>query len=129
MEKKMRVELQKPYAFIDIIRFAYDEDFSKIDESFFEGKLLFSKSEIANESAYLEKNTIVYVDTLVFENNENDEYYSNFVVDNDLNIICLGEILVDVIGSYKDYKDELNIGLVLKALEYYLDNDTFMELD
>lgn len=129
MEKEMRVELQKPYAFIDIIRFAYDEDFSKLDESFFEGKLLFNKSEINKESEYLKKDTIVYVDTLVFENNENDEYYSNFVVDNDLNVICLGEILVDVIGSYKDYKDELNIDLVLKALEYYLDNDTFMELD
>jgi len=90
---------------------------------------LFSKSEINNESEYLKKDTIVYVDTLVFENNENDEYYSNFVVDNDLNIICLGEILVDVIGSYKDYKDELNIDLVLKALDYYLDNDTFMDLD
>jgi len=125
----MKIELQKPYAFRDIIKYAYDEDFSRIDESFFEGKLLFNKYEIGNESEYLKKNTIVYIDTLVFEDNENDEYYSNFVINNNLNVICLGEILVDVIGSYKDYKDELNIDLVLKALDYYLDNDTFMELD
>ena len=125
----MRVEVQKPYAFEDIIKFAYDEDFSIVDESFFEGKLLFSKSETDNESEHLKKNTIVYVDALVFEDNDNDEYYSDFVVENNLDIVCLGEILVDVVASYKDYKNELNIDLVLKALDYYLNNDTFMELD
>ena len=125
----MKFELQTPYTFEEIIIFAYNEIPYRTSDSFFEGKILFRELEVDNDSNFLRRDMIIYLDILIFENNENEEYYSDFVIEKNLDIICLGEIFIDIIDSYKDYKKELDIDLVLEALHYYLDNDDFMEIN
>ena len=125
MEINMIIEIHKAYTLGQLINFTYNEAANDPSESQLDGKSLFIHYDGATTS-----NKEVYLENIDFDKNiNNDEGYSEFIDGNDLDILCTGATFVAVISSYKDYKNELNIDLVLKALDYYLDNDNFMEID
>lgn len=85
---------------------------------------LFTKNDVSVPQA----DTIYILD---YYDNEggNPEGYTQYVLDNNLELAYNGELFVDVISSYQDYKIEFDVNLLIKALEYYCENDNFMEIE
>lgn len=130
----MILELQKPYPFSDVIIFAFNEEPNELRDSFFEGVDIY----VEGTDVYFSKDwqltgdTLVYLDETVddedYDEENNPEGYSEFVLKNGLEFEYLGQNFCDVIDVYKDQRDELDIDLVLKSLDYYAKRDTFLAL-
>lgn len=57
------------------------------------------------------------------------EVYSDFVTSNELELIYYGQQFNDVLRSVFEQEASANIVKVVSALNYYLENDDFMEVN
>ena len=63
-----------------------------------------------------------------FDEDEDDEVPVPFVEEKDLELCYRDETIVDVVGACLHQKTDVSIDEVMKALEYYMENDSFLEL-
>lgn len=81
---------------------------------------------VAENTKNINEDTIIYLDYINPEINlDNMEGYSKFVLENNLEILCLGDIFLDVVDFYKEQRNYFESTELIKSLEYYLDNDDF----
>ena len=121
----MEIKIQTQYALSELIDFAYYEKVDEVWDSQLDGMAIFTSSN----QTELKPETPVYLDYINPElYKDNVEGYSSFVIRNNLDILCLGEIFLDVIDFYKTQKSNLDYNLVIRSLTYYLEKDDFLEL-
>ena len=90
----MEIKIQTQYALSELIDFAYYEKVDEVWDSQLDGMAIFTSSN----QTELKPETPVYLDYINPElNKDNVEGYSSFVIRNNLDILCLGEIFLDVI--------------------------------
>lgn len=130
----MRLELQKPYKLGDVVQeafnfFSTNLNFTNAEDEYDVGNL-FAKFEDYDNFIV---DTIVYLDEPVsdeeYDEENNPEGYSQFVFDNNLELFCYGYIFSDVMSLYCQQKKTLDIELFFKCLKYYLEHDTFLDVD
>lgn len=134
MEQEMRLELQQPYKLIEIVEnsfefFQQNSDVTNADEDYEVGDLFTTAENWNNYSP----NTIVYLDEPVsddeYDEENNPEGYSQFVLDNELELFCYGYIFSDIMSLYCQQKKDLDVALFFKCLKYYLEHDTFLDVE
>lgn len=59
---------------------------------------------------------------------DDEEVPITFVEENGLELCYRDETIVDVVGACLHQKTDVSLEEVLKALEYYMENDSFLEL-
>lgn len=130
----MRLELQKPYKLRDVVQeafnfFSKNLNLTNADDEYDIGNLFTTCEDYNNYSV----DTIVYLDEPVDDNEydeeNNPEGYSRFVLDNDLDLFCYGYIFSDVMSLYCEQKKDLDMELFFKCLKYYQEHDTFLDID
>lgn len=122
----MNLEIQKPYSLLYLLKYAYKDPIKNIWDSILDNMVLF----IAENTKNINEDTIVYLDYINPEiNSDNIEGYSKFVLESNLEILCLGDIFLDVIDFYKEQRDYFESTELIKSLEYYLNNDDFLDFD
>jgi hypothetical protein len=68
-----------------------------------------------------------YLDSCSIVQDNGDEVFSNFITTNKLELIYYGERFVDVIHNVQHQKKDATLEEYVKALNYYSDNDTFLD--
>lgn len=120
----MILEIQKPYSLLYLLKYAYKDPVKEIWDSVLDNMVLFVKENTKN----INEDTIIYLDYINPEiNSDNIEGYSEFVLKSNLEILCLGDIFLDVVDFYKEQKNCFEATELIKSLEYYLDNDDFLD--
>lgn len=72
--------------------------------------------------------TVCYVDHYPQEENERD-YYSEFVNNNNLQLICSGENFFNVVSLCYEQKEDATVDEIVKCLNHYLEEDDFLDLN
>lgn len=57
-----------------------------------------------------------------------EEVYPEFVNTNSLNVLCTGDVFIDVYDALESEKENFTKNDFIRALNYYLENDEFIEL-
>lgn len=131
---------QKEYSLKQILEFTfYELDHSSEDNCTIDELRVFAKTERDLDNPNPQTVVILekYAEYLWDEDSNIDEDvydemygegYTQFVLDNKLHLMYNGELFVDVVSSFKDYRKELNADLLVKALEHYSKRDCFLEI-
>lgn len=115
------LEFQKVYTFNDILE--YLRNIYKDTKSLYDDNNSWCIYSNTNE---ISLGTICYLEDYPEINDEDEEFYSQFIVDNALELICYDETIQDVlISALNQNKDLSNLDL-LNALNYYLEHDNFI---
>lgn len=72
--------------------------------------------------------TECYIDDYPDFDDDDNEVALPFVEENDLEFLCSDENIVDVIGACLHQKEDASVEEIVQALEFYMENDTFLEL-
>ncbi len=117
------LELKKGYQLsqiIEIIKSNLEKNgFSNAD---FE---LYTKEYVKNAHP----NLICYLDIGPTITDDDDEIYPDFVRDNSLEFYFYGQQFEDVISSVLDQKKNPTVGEFVSALNYYTENDAFLDFE
>lgn len=124
----MKLELQKPYKLKEILEIIYELNEDEI--KFIDNLWLFNSDEENDDD--LSPESIVYFDKPINisyekEDVEHEDFFSEFVKENNLWNCYYGEQFIDVLSHYKNNTNELNIDLLIKGLNYYNNIDDFYE--
>ncbi|QDQ88487.1 hypothetical protein FMZ60_13405 [Alcaligenaceae bacterium SJ-26] len=68
----------------------------------------------------------VYVDEYPVGDDAGDDVFPDFVVSNDLELLYYGAQFVDVLNNVLMQVSDPDVGLVIDALDYYMNNDDFL---
>ncbi len=124
----MKLELQKPYKLKEILEIIYELNEDEI--KFIDNLWLFNSDEENDDD--LSPESIVYFDKPINisyekEDVEHEDFFSEFVKENNLWNCYYGEQFIDVLSHYKNNTNGLNIDLLIKGLNYYNNIDDFYE--
>jgi hypothetical protein len=72
--------------------------------------------------------TICYLDHYPIIINDK-EIYSEFVTSNELELLYYGEQFNDVLSNIYNQKKTADTNIIIRALNYYMDNDDFLDID
>ena len=103
----------------------FQEVLRNIKENLDEGVSYCIYSKISDCSE-LDLDTICYIDDYPEITDDDDEIYSEFVVNNSLNIIFREELVQDVVRNVLHQKALATDGELIKAISYYSKKDSFM---
>lgn len=113
------MELRKPYRLQEIIEIVSkniaNDEFSDSDYC------LYSNEDIARPEQ------LCYIDLYPTINDNGEEVYPDFVKDKSLEIFYYGQQFEDVLMSAFNQKCSASIDDYIDALNYYMENDTFMD--
>lgn len=125
--KMPTLNIHQEYTLEELLEFTFHEMYiNSHSECFINDLRLFTNDYVSVPQA----DTIHILDCYDYENEENNpEGYTRYVLDNNLELAYNGELFVDVVSSYQDYKTEFDVKLLIKALAYYCENDNFMEIE
>lgn len=122
----MSIEIQKPYSLLELIKYAYYDTVKELWDSKLDNMVLF----VSENTDSICTDTIIYLDYINPDiNSSNADGYSEFVLQNNLEILCLGDIFLDVIDFYKNQKADFNYNELIISLEHYLSKDDFLDFD
>ncbi|MBI0472628.1 hypothetical protein EXT68_22485 [Pectobacterium parmentieri] len=82
-----------------------------------------------NSDEPLSQDTWCYVDEYPTGDDNGNDVFSDFVVNNDLELLYYGEQFTDVINNVLMQEDEPDISIIIEALNYYMENDDFLDFD
>lgn len=122
---KPALSIHQKYTLSYLLAFIFQE--MSIDDgtnSSLDGLRVFTEDYVINP----EPDTVVILDGYDDEG-RNEEGYTKYVLENQIDLAYEGWLVADVVGSYMDYKTEFDAALLIAALEYYAENDTFMSFD
>jgi hypothetical protein len=68
-----------------------------------------------------------YIDLYPTGDENNEDVFSEFVIKNNLELAYYGEQFIDVINNVRHQKKNAKIEDFVKALNYYSENDTFLD--
>lgn len=121
----MEINIQTQYSLLHLIKFAYFEKVDNVWDSELDGMAIF----VLNNEDPLDAETKVFLDYINPDKyQDNPEGYSSFIIENNLDILCLGSIFLDVIDFYKSQKLGLDSNLIIESLKYYLEEDDFLDI-
>jgi hypothetical protein len=80
------------------------------------------------DSGKMLANAKYYLDDPVFVNDDDEEVFPKFVVDNGLDLIYSSERFQDVVDLAYRQKPSASVDEIIAALNYYDDNDDFLDL-
>ncbi|WP_298479623.1 hypothetical protein [uncultured Maribacter sp.] len=72
---------------------------------------------------------ICYLDVGPTITNEDEEVYSDFVIENSLELYYDGQQFEDVLSNVLHQKSDATIDIFISAVNYYDDNDTFLDIE
>ena len=121
----MKIEPKNNYKLIDIIKFIINSDQEYIMDNYD----LYVKVGDDNVSNHL----ICYVSEEPIEIDDKDnEIYPKFVVNNELEYFCSGQLLEDVVYNVQHQLKNKNkvqdIEQFVVSLDFYLENDNFLDI-
>lgn len=87
---------------------------------------IYSKISDSND---LRLNTICYIDDYPEITDDDEEIFSDFVMDNSLNLLFREELVQDVISNVLHQKASATEQEILDSISYYSKNDSFMNLN
>lgn len=70
-----------------------------------------------------------YIDDYPTGDEEGEDLFSDFVNNNGLELIYYGGQFIDVIKNVLMQAANPNVELIINALNYYMDNDDFIDID
>ena len=115
-------------------KYLFDELINEIKEMYLkEGDSAFYKNSgwcLYAQNSKIKLDTECYV--LPYPEIDDDDYTEElpeFAVQNNLECIYRDEMLQDVIAAAVDEDEDISNKKILKAIEYYAEYDTFMDLD
>lgn len=121
--KKPVLNTHQEYTLKELLEFTfYEMQIADTTSCFIENLRLFTKGCLEHTP---QADTVIILDVF---NDAHEEGYTQYVLDNNLELAYDGELFVDVILSYQDYESGFDVELLIDALEYYSENDTFMEI-
>ncbi|AOR62950.1 hypothetical protein [Pectobacterium wasabiae] len=82
-----------------------------------------------NSDKPLSQDMWCYVDEYPTGDDNGNDVFSDFVVNNDLELLYYGEQFIDVINNVLMQEDEPDIYIIIEALNYYMENDNFLDFD
>lgn len=125
--KMPTLHIRQEYTLEALLAFAfYELHITSCSDSVISNLHLFTDNDVIVPQA----DTIYILDYYDYTDEENDpEGYTQYVLANNLELAYNGELFVAVISSYQDYKTEFDVILLIKALEYYCENDDFMKIE
>ena len=122
--KKPVLNIHQEYTLKELLEFTfYEMQIADTTSCFIENLRLFTKGCLEHTP---QADTVIILDVF---NDVHEEGYTQYVLDNNLELAYNGELFVDVVSSYQDYKTEFDVKLLIKALAYYSENDNFMEIE
>ena len=125
----MKLEINKFYEIwelIELIKKKFDREFYDNGK---EKYIAENKYSIyISENNKLKENTLIYVGKPVEIDDNDNEIYPNVVLKNNLEFYYSCETLQDVIDLAFSQKSEASIEEIIKCLNFYSDNDTFLDL-
>ncbi|MDO5105932.1 hypothetical protein [Capnocytophaga sp.] len=123
------LSLQKKYTIAQVIEFYLKEQNSSEKSMDFDYVDLFSEQALTT----IEKDSFCYLDEPLnddlIDEDENPEGYSDFVLKNNLEMLCSGEILGSVICNTLHQNENASIQDMIDNLNFYIKNDTFKTFD
>lgn len=112
---------------IDIVKNKLDRDFDKYGKEKYNPEnyyhIYIAKDENLNESS------VVYVGSTIELDKDFNEIYPNDVLKNNLAPFYSHENFQDVIDLAYEQKNDASISEFINCLNYYAENDTFLDLD
>ncbi len=109
----------QPYSLGHIIKeialYLKEHNFSDEDYCLYSKKVNFQPDQIC------------FIDKYPEINEDDEEVFPNFVVENDLELFYYGQQFEDVLFNVMEQKEDPSENDFLRALEFFLDNDSFME--
>jgi len=75
------------------------------------------------------KDMMCWADDCVTGNDDNEDVYPEFSRNNGLEFFYSGELFIDVILSVLDQVEDPGTDTLIKALNYYDDNDDFLDIE
>lgn len=115
----MLVNKMQEYSFEEIIQILLASD----DISFMDSLCFYTY----NADDEISRLTKVFLDDYPDEDDDGDDLFSDFILDNDLELFFYGEQFIDVITNLKGQGKILDIDLIISACNYYLENDSFLD--
>lgn len=112
-----KLNIKEPVTVASLIKAVQSGDVS-IDES-----CVFTNGEVDEISSQL----ICYLDSYP-EMVGDTEVFSDFVSDNRLELLYYGQQFKDVVDSAFAQNPAVDVDVVVSALNYYLDNDDFLDI-
>ncbi len=77
----------------------------------------------------LSKDMWCYVDDYPTGDDDGNDVFSDFVVINNLELLYYGEQFVDVLNNVLMQMDNPSVDIMIEALDYYMENDDFLDFD
>lgn len=87
-----------------------------------EGWCVYSVNENPNLDA------VCYIDDYPDIDDDDNEIPVSFIEENGLEYYCSDENVIDVVGASLHQKENASVEEMMNALEFYLEKDTFLEL-
>ena len=114
------MKYREPIKFLEIIKMIKDN----IDKGF--SYCIYSK---LSDSDDLELDTICYIDDYSEIADDDEEIYSKFVIENELNFFFREELVQDVITNAFYQKPDVTDQEILEGIIYYNNKDNFMDFN
>lgn len=115
----MQLEKRKEYTLSEIISF-----FKSGDNSLGQDFCLYSKDpddELSHDQS-------CYIDDYPSGDDDGNDIFPDFIQKNNLELIYYGEQLIDAITNINHQVKNPDISLIIKALNYFMDNDDFLKV-
>lgn len=123
-----RMNFRVPYKLYEIIERIKNEYIKKGMNYFYNSQsfCIYSSPDTINN---IKLESICYLDDYAeIDDDTDEETYSTFVIENNLELLFTDELLQDVISSAIDKKSDISNEDILKAICYYEEYDTFINL-
>lgn len=82
-----------------------------------------------DSSELISKSTLIYLDEYPDEDQVGDDLFSAFVVENNLELLCSGELFKDVLDNLQHQGVELSVDSIIAAANFYLEHDNFISIN
>lgn len=119
ISRKQQVKIKCYIKLSDLILAIKNRDFDQ--GSFF---CLYSKDSMEP----LESNSLYFIDEYPQEGAEGEDVFPSDVIKNDLELCYYGEQFIDVINNVISQINEPQVSAFVEALNYYMDNDDFLDI-
>ena len=78
--------------------------------------------------AFAKEELVCYLDNYPVINDDDEEVYPDFVVENSLELFFYGEQFIDVLHNISIQREKPSVEDFIAGLNFYLENDNFIEL-
>jgi hypothetical protein len=122
------LKLREPYKLSDLIKILADTIVDNDVNTLLDYEDMAFCLYTCKDNAKTTTDLVCYLEQYPDVNDDDEEIYSDFVVENGLRLLCFGDYLEDVIRNALNQKEQPSIEEYIAGLNYYLTNDTFIDL-